>query len=208
MLSENRRIIIAGAGRFGREIRVWLETYGGYDIAGFIDDISNSPDLLGRIVDHQPQADSEYVVAIGDSAGRLKVGRLLQERGARLAAVRSPRALVAHTYRDVPGTMLLGMSDVSANVTLGQLVVIQGFGVVAHDCVIGDGATIGSYVFLGGGAQVGEAATLHPHSVILPDVRVGDGAIVGAGSIVTKNVAPHSTVFGNPARLLATHAAS
>lgn len=205
---QPRRIIIAGGGRLGREHQTWLETFGGYEIIGVIDDVLplETPGLLGRIVDHQPLPDCEYVVAIGDSAGRLKVGRLLQGKGARLAPVLSRHAMVAHTYRDVPGTMVLNHAHVSSNVTLGQLVLVQGFVAIGHDVVVGDGATISSHVFVGGGAVIGEAATLHPHATILPDVKIGDGAIVGAGSVVTKDVEPHVTVFGNPARLLARHA--
>ena len=40
-------------------------------------------------------------------------------------------------------------------------------------------------------------------AVILPGVRIGRGAVVGAGSVVTKDVAPEAVVIGNPARLLA-----
>lgn len=46
------------------------------------------------------------------------------------------------------------------------------------------------------GASIGSNAT------ILCGVTVGDGAIVGAGSVVTKDVPPHTIVAGNPARLL------
>ena len=48
--------------------------------------------------------------------------------------------------------------------------------------------TIGANVWIGGGA------------IILPGVTIGDDAIVGAGSIVTRDVAPGVTVVGNPAR--------
>jgi maltose O-acetyltransferase len=39
-------------------------------------------------------------------------------------------------------------------------------------------------------------------SVILPGVTIGQGSIVGAGSVVTRDVAPHSIVGGVPARLI------
>ena len=39
-------------------------------------------------------------------------------------------------------------------------------------------------------------------SVILGGVTVGEGAIVGAGSVVTKDVAAHTVVAGNPARVI------
>jgi maltose O-acetyltransferase len=47
---------------------------------------------------------------------------------------------------------------------------------------------IGRDVWIGGGA------------IILPGVTVGDEAVIGAGSVVTRDVAPGATVFGNPAR--------
>jgi acetyltransferase-like isoleucine patch superfamily enzyme len=38
--------------------------------------------------------------------------------------------------------------------------------------------------------------------IILPNVTIGEGAVVGAGSVVTRDVAPFTIVAGNPARLL------
>ena len=48
--------------------------------------------------------------------------------------------------------------------------------------------SIGRNVWIGGGA------------IIVPGVTVGDDAIIGAGSVVTRDVAPGATVVGNPAR--------
>jgi acetyltransferase-like isoleucine patch superfamily enzyme len=50
--------------------------------------------------------------------------------------------------------------------------------------------------FIKKGASVGSSST------ILCGVTVGEGAIVGAGSVVTKDVPPHTVVAGVPARIL------
>jgi acetyltransferase-like isoleucine patch superfamily enzyme len=56
------------------------------------------------------------------------------------------------------------------------------------DCVLG--ATVERDVAIGGNAT------------ILPGVRIGAGALVGAGSTVTRDVAPGTVVAGNPARFV------
>lgn len=50
------------------------------------------------------------------------------------------------------------------------------------------GATVGNGAIIGGGVTV------------LPHIHIGKSAFIGAGSVVTKNVAPRTVVVGNPAR--------
>lgn len=47
-------------------------------------------------------------------------------------------------------------------------------------------------------------AYIGAHSQIMPGVTIGKGALVAAGSIVTKSVAPHTVVGGNPAKFICT----
>ncbi len=47
---------------------------------------------------------------------------------------------------------------------------------------------------------VEHGASLGANSTILPGIRIGSYAMVGAGSVVTRDVAPHALVTGNPAR--------
>ena len=48
---------------------------------------------------------------------------------------------------------------------------------------------------------VGEGATIGAASVLVAPVRVGAHAMIGAGAVVTRDVAPHAIVAGNPARV-------
>jgi acetyltransferase-like isoleucine patch superfamily enzyme len=49
---------------------------------------------------------------------------------------------------------------------------------------------------------VKKGASIGSGSVILCNVTIGENAIVGAGSVVTRDVPPNTTVCGNPARPL------
>lgn len=51
---------------------------------------------------------------------------------------------------------------------------------------------------------VGENCFIGARSILMPGVSIGAGSIVGAGSVVTKDVPPHSMVAGNPARIIAS----
>ena len=48
--------------------------------------------------------------------------------------------------------------------------------------------------------RIGSRAWIGFGATILRGVTVGEGAVVGAGAVVTRDVAPLSDVFGNPAR--------
>ena len=51
------------------------------------------------------------------------------------------------------------------------------------------------------GPHIKKGASIGANSTILPGIVIGEFAMVGAGSVVTKNVAPYSIVIGNPAKL-------
>ncbi len=46
-----------------------------------------------------------------------------------------------------------------------------------------------------------KGSTIGTNATILCGITIGEYAVVGAGSVVTKDVAPHTIVVGNPARV-------
>lgn len=143
-------------------------------------------------------------VAVGGAKGRdrLNLMHRLQQKGIRPLSIVHNTAFVAHDAELGKGVQILAMSAVCSSAKIGDGVIINTAALVDHDCVIGDGVHIGPGAKLAGGIVVSKFAFVGTGAVILPRLTVGEGAIVGAGAVVTKDVLPHVTVVGNPARVM------
>lgn len=74
---------------------------------------------------------------------------------------------------------------------------------IEDDVFIGPGVVTLNDMLTGTGLlypRINRGAKIGGRSIILPGITIGEGAIVGAGSLVTRDVLPGETVFGNPAR--------
>jgi serine O-acetyltransferase len=82
--------------------------------------------------------------------------------------------------------------------------------VIGETCVVGDNVSILQGVTLGGTGKVsgdrhpkvGSGVLIGAGAKILGNVQIGEGAKVGAGSVVLKDVPPHTTVVGVPAKIV------
>ena len=72
---------------------------------------------------------------------------------------------------------------------------------VAHDCVVGDRVAMANNASLGGHVQVGDFVFLGGLAGVHQFTRIGRYAFVGASAMVTKDVIPYGSVWGNHAHL-------
>jgi UDP-N-acetylglucosamine acyltransferase len=72
---------------------------------------------------------------------------------------------------------------------------------IAHDCVIGDRVVTAPQVAIGGHAVVADFVFLGGLAAVHQFTRIGRYAFVGGGGIVTKDVIPYGSVWGNHAHL-------
>lgn len=82
--------------------------------------------------------------------------------------------------------------------------------VIGETAVIGNKVSLMQGVTLGGSGKVigdrhpkiGQGALIGPSATILGNIRIGDGAMIAAGSLVLKDIPPHSIVAGIPAKVV------
>ncbi|MFA5183837.1 MAG: serine O-acetyltransferase [Syntrophales bacterium] len=106
----------------------------------------------------------------------------------------------------------LTMIEIHPGARIGKKVFIDhGCGVVIGETtVIGDNVTIYQGVTLGGTGKgkgkrhptIGNNVVIGAEAIVLGNITIGEYARVGAAAVVTKPVPPHSTVVGNPARIV------
>jgi sugar O-acyltransferase (sialic acid O-acetyltransferase NeuD family) len=148
-----------------------------------------------------------FVVAIGNPVqrGRL-VARVEQAVGPRFATVIHQRAWIGGNVSIGEGSIIFGMTAVTADVRIRRHVVVNPGSTIAHDCELADFATLGPACALAGSVTIEEFAELGVGVRVAPRVRIGRGAMVGAGAVCIRSVPPGQTVVGVPASRVLKHA--
>ncbi|TVP79605.1 MAG: acetyltransferase [Puniceicoccaceae bacterium] len=207
-----KRLIIVGAGGFGREVFNWASAHPDcgrlWEIAGFLDDNPAALDgcnypvaVLGSVANHHPAADELFICAIGAPSIKWAVCQQLLDRSASFLTLVHPSVIMGANVQLGQGVVLCPGVILTCDIQIGDFAMINCLSSVGHDARIGDWATLSAHCDVTGGAEVGERALLGSGARILPGKKVGPGALVGAGSVVLGNVAAESKVFGNPARV-------
>jgi UDP-N-acetylbacillosamine N-acetyltransferase len=163
-----KRLLILGAGGYGRTIADMASQMGEYDQISFLDDNSSAENILGTCEDVFRFPDDQTAVypAFGSGELRMKWLRRLEEAGFRVPALIHPSAYVSPTAVIGTGTMVLPMAVVNTGVTVMEGCILNIGTLVDHDCVIEAGCH------------------LAPGAIVKAENRIPSGMKVESGTVI------------------------
>ena len=206
-------MLIAGAKGFAKEVlEVLYQADPQARVALYDDTAADMPTLLhGRYPVLRTPAEARQWLArdgrFGLGTGQPHLRRLLaarlRELGGVLTATISPRATIGAFGNAVgAGCNIMSGAVLTADITLGEGVLVNLNCTIGHDCVVGDYCELSPGVHLSGHVVLGADCVLGTGCVVLPGVRIGAGAVVGAGSVVTRDLSARVLAVGAPAKVI------
>jgi len=206
-----KKILIIGAGGFGRELYYWLLQHPGagtsWQVAGFLDDNSDALagfDLPIKVVasasGYEPKPDDLLVCALGLPKIKQRVCLDLKARGARFMTFVHPSVVLGGQVTLGEGVVLCPGVILTSCIKLGDFAMFNCQASAGHDVEVGSCTTISGHCDLTGRCKVGANVFMGSRVSLIPGITVGDNAVVGAGAVVIRAVKAGTTVFGNPAR--------
>ena len=159
--------------------------------------------VLGPVGLAAELTDQELLLTLGHGRHRRSIAARLAVRGvnrARYASLLHPRVELPASCSVGAGSIALAGVVLTADVTVGEHVVMMPHVTLTHGCTVRDFATLCAGVSLGGDVHVGEGAYVGMNASVRPRVLIGADATVGMGSVVLRDVPAGETWAGVPAR--------
>ncbi len=205
-----RRILIVGAGGFGREVAEWAhDAWPAHrqQLAGMLSEDAEvlagtacQLPIIGRPSEFLPSAGDYLLLGIGLPRMRRQVTEMLLAQGGRFLTLVHPTAVVAESARIGTGVVICPQAVISVDTTLGNFALLNYHTSLGHDAIVGDYAVLSPYATLGGSATIGEDVFMGLHATVGPRITVGDRTVISANSCALSHVPPDSIVYGVPGR--------
>lgn len=204
-------LIIIGAGGVGRETALIVEDINNksreWNLLGFVDDYKEiGEDINGYKVlggnDYINKYEKEvYVVcAIANYKIKKSIIEKIKNYNVKFANIIHPSVKLNRTVDIGNGCIVYENSIITANINIGNHVIVSPKCGIGHDSIIKDYCSLLWNVNVSGNVVLEEGVTMGSGSTIIQGIRVGHGSFIGAGAVVIEDINEESVAVGVPTR--------
>lgn len=208
-----KNIVIIGAGGVGREVSLIIQQINEleptWNLLGFIDDntdnwgkVINGYSVIGGIDSLEFLSNDTYIViAIANYKVKKNIVNKVNNKF-KFATIVHPKVWI-HDYMTVgEGTIIYEGAILTANIEIGNHVIISPKCGVGHDSIIKDYVSLLWNVNVSGNDLIEEGVMMGSGSTVIQGKKIGKGSIIGAGAVVVNDVESFSTAVGVPAKVI------
>ncbi|MBY0316681.1 MAG: hypothetical protein K2Q26_14245 [Bdellovibrionales bacterium] len=204
------RLIIIGAGGFGREVFQWAtDQYSAEAIKGFLS--PNASDLDGFRIDkpilgtedtYEFQSEDRFILAVGSPKIRKNISDKILSRGGKFINLIHPTAVVSQLATIGEGVIICPFALVSPNANIEDFSVLNFYCSVAHDATLGKYSVMSPYSTLNGNSQTFEGVFLGTGVSLAPRVEIGAWSKISAGLAVVSSVGDNTLAPPNKIKIM------
>lgn len=177
--------------------------------------------ILGFVDKEEASAELPYPVLGTDEWLRAYPGKINAVCAAGNPGVRKR---LAETFRDCPhisfptiishhaltgdrnffgrGCIICSGVTVTAEVRLGDFVILNIGSTVCHESVLEDYVSVNPGASISGNVKIGEQTEIGVGAKIIQGIRIGQNSILGAGAVAVRDIPDGCTAVGVPARII------
>ena len=208
-----KNIVIIGAGGVGREVSLIIQQINEleptWNLLGFIDDntdnwgkIINGYSVIGGIDSLEFLSNDTYIViAIANYEVKKKIVNKVNNKF-KFATTVHPKVWILDYMTVGQGTIIYEGAILTANIEIGNHVIISPKCGVGHDSIIKDYVSLLWNVNVSGNDLIEEGVMMGSGSTVIQGKKIGKGSIIGAGAVVVNDIESFSTAVGVPAKVI------
>ncbi|MEW6334496.1 MAG: acetyltransferase [Thermodesulfobacteriota bacterium] len=217
MIEHPVKVVIIGAGGFGREVLDIFEACNHptmkYDVLGFIveneyytpNSIVNDKPVLGDLTWLMAYRNEIFVVcAVSSPQHRRRIIQEATKIGCRFCNIIHPTAVLTRWVTMGEGVVITAGCILTNQIQIGCHVQINLDCTIGHNAVLDDFATLAPGVHISGNVRVGEGCYVGTGATVIEKKRLGEWSIIGAGSVILEDVPANATVVGVPGKGIST----
>lgn len=209
-----QKLVIIGAGGLGREIAAMVDNYfkEEYDLLGFVDDGKTQHDtingiyLLGNLNWLKKQSNLCLAIGIANPQVKAEIVNKLKEKAFAWPNLIHPSVQIHHSafVKMGKGNIITAGNILTVNINIGSFNLINLSCTIGHDAVLGSFCSIMPGVNISGGAQLKDKVYVGTGAKLIKATTLHHNCKVGAGAVVNTDVPSGETWVGIPAKKIST----